>query len=320
MKKTALIFLAATLVACSNSAESENAESAAAGSPARLGKTIQLISKPNQDERTIRAMTNAANEAAKRFDFKVEVAVPTSPGDSLKLLKSMAGQSDIAGVVVVSNSAKMGKALSQVSSTGIPVVGIGDNSAAALPFGALGFVGTTDAGTGSAVGSRFKAANKKKLLCITSTSSQKSREVVLCRAAGDILKNSSVISIKVSDKESVERLRKAIAGDKDIDAVLLANPKLLGTFNQAKDNIVRNLIVGVMGYSENLENQLRNGDILFMTDNQEAMQARYAVDMLGTFLTTAGRVGNGTPVLTGPDIVTSATIDAVVLARRQLLR
>jgi hypothetical protein len=65
---------------------------------------------------------------------------------------------------------------------------------------------------------------------------------------------------------------------------------------------------------------LRNGNILFMTDDQEAMQARYAVDMLGTFLTTAGRVGNGNPVLTGPDLVTAATVDAVVLARKDLLR
>lgn len=321
MKKLIALIAVLALAGCADDAEVLNIQTETNESETvSLGKEIHILTKPNQDERTVSAMERAAKEAADRFDYQIIISTPTSASDALKKLRDLASQSEIGGVIVASDSAKMGKALSKVSATGIPTVGIGDNSAASLPFGALGFVGVTDSGTGTAVGSRFKAANKKKLLCITSTSATKSREVVLCRAAGEILKNSSVISVKVSAAAAPENIRKAIAGDKQIDSILLANPKLIGIFNKAKEKVVRNLVVGVLGYSETLENELRNGNILFMTDNQEAMQVRYAVDMLGTFLTTAGRVGNGSPVLTGPDIVTAATIDAVVLARQQLLR
>lgn len=321
MKKFALVLTLFIVASCANDAEVLNiqTETVEAEQPV-LGDKIQIITQPNQDDRTVLAMQRAAEESAERFGYQIEIVTPTSASDALKKLREIANLEGIGGAVVASNSAKMGKALSQVSAGGVPIVGIGDNAAAALPFGALGFVGVTDGGTGNSVGSRFKAANKKKLLCITSTSASKSREVVLCRAAGEILKSSSVISVKVSAEAAPENIRKAIAGDKDVDAILLANPKLISVFNKAKENIVRNLTVGVLGYSDTLENELRNGNILFMTDNQEAMQVRYAIDMLGTFLTTAGRVGNGTPVLTGPDIVTAATIDAVVLARQQLLR
>jgi simple sugar transport system substrate-binding protein len=321
MKKLIAVALLSILAACANDAEVLNIQTENSDAQSYvMGKSIFILTEPNQDERTVSAMQSAAEEAAERFDYKIEVLVPTSQSDAIKKLKNLSTDSDIAGVVVAADSAKMGNALSQISKQGIPAVGIGENSAAALPYGALGFVGVTDAGTGNAVGSRFKALNKKKLLCITSTSASRSREVVLCKAAGQILKSSAVISVKVSAKAAPETIRKAIAGDKNVDAILLANPKLTGVFNKARSGIVRKLTVGVMGYSETLESELRSGNILFMTDNQEAMQARYAVDMLGTFLTTAGRVGNGTPVLTGPDIVTAATIDAVVLARKQLLR
>ncbi len=321
MKKLTLIFVLLLVASCANDAEILNIQTETDKTETvTLGKEIHVLTKPNQDERTVLAMQRAAEEAAERFDYKIVIATPTSATDALKKLRDLENAPDIGGVIVASDGAKMGKALSQVSAAGIPSVGIGDNPAAALPFGALGFVGVTDSGTGNSVGSRFKAANKKKLLCITSTSASKSQEVVLCRAAGDILNSSSVISVKVSAKAAPENIRKAIAGDKQVDAILLANPKLIGVFNKARENVVRNLTVGILGYSESLENELRNGNILFMTDNQEAMQVRYAVDMLGTFLTTAGRVGNGTPILTGPDIVTAATVDAVVLARQQLLR
>lgn len=321
MKKIWLLAIALLLTACANNTDVLNVQTEQVEQNTfTVGKNIYLITKPNQDERTVKAMETAAKQAAERFNYEVEIYTPTSAADAVNNLKSIPGKENIAGIVIAADGAKMGKTLSQVSGTGIPIVGIGENSAAALPFGALGFVGVTDAGTGNAVGSRFKALNKKNLLCITSTSAAKSREVALCREAGNILKSSAVISVKVSAKAAPESIRKAIAGDKDVDAILLANPKLIGIFNKARENVVRNLIVGVMGYSETLENELRNSQILFMTDNQEAMQARYAVDMLGTFLTTAGRVGNGTPVLTGPDIVTAATIDAVVLARKQYQR
>lgn len=321
MKRFLILVLALALTGCANDAEVLNIQTEDNGTkPVALGKVIHILTKPNQDQRTVLAMEAAAKQAAERFDYQIEISVPTSTTDALKQLRSLQSGENLGGVVVASDNAKMGKALSKVSALGIPTVGIGDNAAAALPFGALGFVGVTDAGTGNAVGSRFKAANKKKLLCITSTSASKSREVVLCKAAGELLKSSVVISVKAAAKAAPENIRKAIAGDKEIDSVLLANPKLISTFNKAKENIVRDLTVGVLGYSESLEGELRNGNILFMTDNQEAMQVRYAVDMLGTFLTTAGRVGNGTPVLTGPDIVTAATVDAVVLARKDLLR
>jgi simple sugar transport system substrate-binding protein len=321
MKKFWVLVFALLLTACADNTDVLKIQTEQEQEiPSTFGNNIYLITKPNQDDRTVTAMEAAAKQAAERFGFEVEIYTPTSVNDAVKNLKAISVDETTAGVVIAADGAKMGKALSQVSGTGVPVVGIGENSAAALPFGALGFVGVTDSGTGNAVGSRFKALNKTKLLCVTSTSASKSREVVLCRAAGEILKSSAVISVKVSAKAAPENIRKAIAGDKDIDAILLANPKLIGTFNQARENIVRDLTVGVMGYSETLENELRNGQILFMTDNQEAMQARYAVDMLGTFLTTAGRVGNGTPVLTGPDIVTAATVDAVVLARKQYQR
>lgn len=318
-----LIFLIATLLlaSCANDADvlSIQTETLPPENVA-LGKTVHILTQPNEDPRTVLAMEAAAKQAAERFDFKIEISVPTSASDALKQLRALTDQPEIGGAIVASQSAKMGKALSRVSAAGIPTIGIGDNAAAALPFGALGFVGVTDTGTGNAVGSRFKAANKKTLLCITSTSASKSREVVLCRAAGEVLESSSVISVKVSAKAAPENIRKAIASDKSVDSILLANPKLIATFNKARENIVRDLTVGVLGYSPTLENELRNGNILFMTDDQEAMQARYAVDMLGTFLTTAGRVGNGNPVLTGPDLVTAATVDAVVLARKDLLR
>jgi simple sugar transport system substrate-binding protein len=321
MKRLGLLLAGLLLAACANDAEVLNIQTEdKQPEPVALGKVIQIITQPNQDERTALAIEAAADQAAERFGYEIQISVPTSSADALKQLRNSTDVPDLGGVIVASDGAKMGKALSKVSQTGIPVVGIGDNSAAALPFGALGFVGVTDVGIGDAVGSRFKVANKSKLLCITSTSALKSREVALCRSIGEKLKSSVVVSVKVSASGAPENIRKAIAGDKEIDSVLLANPKLMSVFQQAQENIVRDLTIGVLGYSDKLESDLRNGNILFMTDNQEAMQVRYAVDMLGTFLTTAGRIGNGNPVLTGPDIVTAATIDAVVLARKDLLR
>lgn len=322
MKRLVLLFLSLTLLAgCADDAEVLNIQTEEKETQrVALGKAIQIITQPNQDQRTVLAMEAAAKQAAERFGYEIEILVPTSSADALKKLKETQLNSELGGVIVASDGAKMGKALAKVSQSGIPVVGIGDNSAAALPFGALGFIGVTDVGIGETVGYRFKAANKKKILCITSTSASRSREVVLCQAAGEKLNSSVVISVKVSAAAAPENIRKAISGDKEIDSVLLANPKLIGVFQRAQENVVRDLTVGVLGYSEKLEAELRNGNILFMTDNQEAMQVRYAVDMLGTFLTTAGRIGNGTPVLTGPDIVTAATVDAVVLARKDLLR
>jgi len=320
MRKLCLVLLTTILVACSNNdalnVQVEKNES----KPIILGTDVYVIIDNKADERTLEAMTRAAREAGERFGFEIKVIQPTGADDLVKQINSLKGITGIGGAVIAAKGVPAGEAIAELASTGIPIVGIGTNSAAVLPYGGIGFVGVTDEGIGKAIALKFKALGLKKLICVATQGKDSEREQRICGSVADYLSGVETVSVKVTNKNSPEILRKAIAGDKEIDCMLVMNTALMSTVNQTRGLITRDLSVGLIGYEESREREVRSGELLFMTDNQDAMQARYAVDMLGTFTTTAGIIGNGTPVLTGPDIVTAAKVDAVSLSRKDFNR
>jgi len=196
---------------------------------------------------------------------------------------------------------------------GIPVITLNSGSDKFKDLGAITHVGQDETVAGNGAGEKFKAAGKKKLLCVMQEQSNVGLQA-RCDGAKETF-GGEVVNITTSGDAdpttSQSEIKAALDADPAIDAVFATGPIGAVLARDAVKELGRDIMIGAVDLSSDLLDAIDAGDIAFTIDQQQYLQGYLSVVFLYLNVTNKNTVGGGLPVYTGPGFVTKDNVAAV---------
>jgi simple sugar transport system substrate-binding protein len=255
---------------------------------------------------------NGAVQAGKDLDAKVTYNAEGDPAGQAKLIDNAVAQKTDGLVVSMANPPALKASIERAVKAGIPVVTINSGEAESAHYGAIGHVGQNEALAGEAAGKRFKAAGKKKLLCVIHEAGNIGQNQ-RCKGAekgfGGPTRTLQVDIANPTDTQS--RIKGQLQTDKSIDAVLALNSQVAARASTAVGDTGSKAQVATFDLNEDVVKGIKEDRILFAVDQQQYEQGYLPVVMLKLYLANANTVGGGGPVLTGPGFVDKSNVDTI---------
>lgn len=196
---------------------------------------------------------------------------------------------------------------------GIPVITMNSGSDLFKDLGAITHVGQDETVAGNGAGEKFKAAGKKKLLCVMQEQSNVGLEA-RCNGAEETF-GGEVVKITTSGDAdpttSQSEIKAALDADADIDAIFATGPIGAVLARDTVKELGRDVMIGAVDLSTDLLDAIEAGEIAFTIDQQQYLQGYLSVVFLYLNATNKNTVGGGLPVYTGPGFVTTDNVSAV---------
>ncbi|MEY4338929.1 MAG: hypothetical protein RLZ14_779 [Actinomycetota bacterium] len=196
---------------------------------------------------------------------------------------------------------------------GIPVITMNSGSDKFKDLGAITHVGQDETVAGNGAGEKFKAAGKKKLLCVMQEQSNVGLQA-RCDGAKETF-GGEVVNITTSGDAdpttSQSEIKAALDADPAIDAIFATGPIGAVLARDAAKELGRDVMIGAVDLSSDLLDSIEAGDIAFTIDQQQYLQGYLSVVFLYLNVTNKNTVGGGLPVYTGPGFVTKDNVAAV---------
>ena len=196
---------------------------------------------------------------------------------------------------------------------GIPVITMNSGSDKFKDLGAITHVGQDETVAGNGAGEKFKAAGKKKLLCVMQEQSNVGLQA-RCDGAKETF-GGEVVNITTSGDAdpttSQSEIKAALDADPAIDAVFATGPIGAVLARDAVKELGRDIMIGAVDLSSDLLDAIDAGEIAFTIDQQQYLQGYLSVVFLYLNVTNKNTVGGGLPVYTGPGFVTKDNVAAV---------
>ncbi|MFM7687270.1 MAG: sugar ABC transporter substrate-binding protein [Actinomycetota bacterium] len=196
---------------------------------------------------------------------------------------------------------------------GIPVITMNSGSDLFKELGAITHVGQDETVAGNGAGEKFKAAGKKKLLCVMQEQSNVGLEA-RCNGAEETFGGEVVKLTTSGDADpttSQSEIKAALDADADIDAIFATGPIGAVLARDAVKELGRDVVIGAVDLSTDLLDAIEAGEIAFTIDQQQYLQGYLSVVFLYLNSTNKNTVGGGLPVYTGPGFVTADNVSAV---------
>ncbi|TKV61739.1 sugar ABC transporter substrate-binding protein [Nakamurella flava] len=236
---------------------------------------------------------------------------PQAAGQSTLIQNNVDAKVDGIATTLVTPDALAG-AVKAATDAKIPVVGFNSGIDQYKQLGALMYFGSDETLAGQTVGQKLVDNGAKKTLCVIQAEGSVALEA---RCAGVKDKDSSTENLQVNgaDIASVQSTIQAkLQQDPSIDSIVtLGAPIALAAIQSAKDAGSSAKVV-TFDLNADVAKAVKDGTISFSVDQQPYLQGYLAVDSLWLYLTNGNTIGGGEPTLTGPAIVDSSNIDAIL--------
>lgn len=194
----------------------------------------------------------------------------------------------------------------------IPLVGFNSGIDQWKELGALMYFGSDENLAGAAVGDKLNALGAKHPLCVIQAQGSVALEA---RCAGVKAKIAGTENLQVNGADTADMtatMQAKLQQDPSIDYVVtLGAPVALAALQSASGANSQAKVV-TFDLNADAAKAIKDGKILFSVDQQPYLQGYEAVDSLWLYLTNRNVLGGGLPVLTGPSIVDSENIDAIL--------
>ncbi|HLR84265.1 MAG TPA: sugar ABC transporter substrate-binding protein [Nocardioidaceae bacterium] len=300
---------ALTLTACSGTGqEDEGAESAE-----DLDLEVAVVTHGAPNDAFWSVVKSGADRAGE--DLGVDVEYNSDPDVTKQAeLVDAAVAEDVDGVVVsMANPDGLEKSVKAAIDAGVPVITINSGIQESKQFGAITHVGQSETIAGEAAGEKFNELGAKKLICVIHEAGNTGLEQ-RCAGAQKTF-NGAMQNLQVDGADTSKaknQIQSAVQADDSIDGVLALNAQVALGAVQAVDGANGNVQIGTFDLSEDLIEQIQDGNVAFAVDQQPYTQGYLGVQFLYLYAINGNEIGGGKPVYSGPALVTEENADEVL--------
>jgi len=300
---------ALTLTACSGTGqEDEGAESAE-----DLDLEVAVVTHGAPNDAFWSVVKSGADRAGE--DLGVDVEYNSDPDVTKQAeLVDAAVAEDVDGVVVsMANPDGLEKSVKAAIDAGVPVITINSGIQESKQFGAITRVGQSETIAGEAAGEKFNELGAKKLICVIHEAGNTGLEQ-RCAGAQKTF-NGAMQNLQVDGADTSKaknQIQSAVQADDSIDGVLALNAQVALGAVQAVDGANGNVQIGTFDLSEDLIEQIQDGNVAFAVDQQPYTQGYLGVQFLYLYAINGNAMGGGKPVYSGPALVTEENADEVL--------
>ena len=203
-------------------------------------------------------------------------------------------------------------AVTAATSAKIPLVGFNSGIDQYKQLGALMYFGSDETLAGNTVGAKIKTEGGKHPLCVIQAQGSVALEARCAGVKAQIAATEN-LDVNGADDNSVKSTIQAkLAADPSIDYIVtLGAPVALDAVSSVSAANSKAKIV-TFDLNADAAKDIQSKTIDFAVDQQPYLQGYLAVDSLWLYLTNGNDIGGGKAVLTGPSIVDSSNIAAIL--------
>jgi simple sugar transport system substrate-binding protein len=303
------------LAACSSEGGAQDSGGGGGGGGAGAADqefTVAMITHEAPGDTFWDKIRNGAEAAAANHNITLNYSNDPDAGNQATLIQNQVS-SEVDGLAVtMPNPDAIGPAAQAAVEAGIPTVAFNAGGDAYKDFGLLMYFGSNEDLAGQSVGTKISQDNPGKTICIIQEQGQVQLET-RCAGVAKTSPGTEVLYVNGRDLPSVQQTIGAkLQQDPSVanvvalgaDIALAAQKSIADAGSQAQ--------VATFDLNADVAQQIQDGGIAFTVDQQPYVQGYMAVTSLWLNLTNGNDIGGGAPVLTGPSIVDSSNIDAIL--------
>lgn len=313
-KKVAIAVVAAAAVAAALAGCSKNSSSASSTNSA-----IKICVYTHGDGGTFWTVAqNGAEAAAKQLGVTLDYQ--GSSNDSAKQAQTIeagvkGGCQGIAASAPDPSAIKT--AMLDAKAANIPTVTLNSGSTSFQSLGAFTHFGQDEGVAGEAAGTQLNTLGVTNVLCPIQEAAN-SGLTDRCNGVAKTFKG-TVTQLNVdgalADPTGAQaKIKAALDANPSIDGVIALNADVAtgSVLPAVQAESGRKIQIGTFDMSNDALKDIKAGTISFAIDQQQYAQGYFAVMALFQAITNGIEIGGGLPVATGPSLVTSSNVDAVI--------
>lgn len=295
--------------------ESASATPASDGDPDRR-LTFAVVTHGTVGDPFWDGVKTGAEDAGAVTDAEIDYQSDPDASAQARLVDAAVSAAVDGLIVSMPDPDALSEPMARASEAGIPVITINEGAERSAEFGALTHVGQSDVDAGRGAGQRLRDAGVTTLLCVIQDSGDQTLEQ-RCQGAAEGFggTDTSVINLAVNGGNltaAETTIVSELTAEPRIDGVLTLSAAVASAAAAALENTGSAATLATFEAGTDVQQAIRDGQILFAVDQQEYLQGYLPVVFLGLFVRTGTIAGAGQPVPTGPRYVTRDNVDTVM--------
>jgi simple sugar transport system substrate-binding protein len=277
------------------------------------GYTIAVVTHGGAGDSFWSIVKAGAEKGGKDMGDEVTYFSDSDPQKQSQLIDLAVNQKVDGLVVSMANPSALKSSVQRAVQAGIPVITINSGGAESKSFGAINHVGSDESVAGTAVGTQLKAIGLKNVLCVIHEAGNVELEQ-RCAAVKAALGAGTVINLKFDNNAlpaAQSTIRAKLQADKSIDGMVTLGGQIATVAATAIAGAGSKAKLATFDLDADVAKSIQTGKILFAVDQQPYLQGYLPVTMLTLYKSNLNVVGGGSPVLTGPTLVTKINAAAI---------
>ncbi|SHN83341.1 monosaccharide ABC transporter substrate-binding protein, CUT2 family (TC 3.A.1.2.-) [Geodermatophilus obscurus] len=275
--------------------------------------TIAMVTHEAPGDTFWDKIRNGAEAAAANHNITLNYSADPDAGRQATLVQN-AIDSGVDGLAVtLPTPDAIGPAAQDAVDAGIPVVAFNAGGDAYRDFGVSMYFGSNEDLAGQAVGTQLaETGSTGKTVCVIQEQGQVQLET-RCAGVAKTYPDTEILYVNGRDLPSVQQTIGAkLQQDPSVTAIVALGADIALASQQSKDDVGSQAAIATFDLNQDVAQQIQSGGIAFSVDQQPFVQGYMAVTSLWLNITNGNDIGGGGPVLTGPSIVDSSNIDAIL--------
>ncbi len=302
------------LVACGGGEQEGGQESGGQGLVAREDISIEFVTHATPDPFWV-VVQNGVNKAAEDLGVNVEYRELQSydiPELQRNLESAIAAEPDGLAVSIPDPSA-LSDTIREATEAGIPVIVLNSGEDAWRDVGALTYVGQTEFDAGVAAGERMAEADVQSALCINHEQGNAALDDRCSGFAEGLGGDVEQVAVTTDPTAARNGIRTALRQNEDVDGLLTLNPGVADQGLRALEESGRSeeITFATFDLSPSVLEAVRDGEMLFATDQQQFLQGYLPVVLLTNYIQYGVSPVN-TAIPTGPAFITEDNAEQVI--------
>lgn len=275
------------------------------------GYHIYLITHGSNGDPFWNIVKNGAQKASQDMGDTVNYENNPDPSAQAQLINTAINQHADGIIVSLANPAALKLSIEKAEESHIPVITINSGNDDSKGLGAIEHIGQDENIAGKQAGERLKGMNVTHLLCVLSDSGNIG-QTKRCQGAEEGLQGRKVDRLQV-DIGNIDAAKNAIKArlqsDSSIDSILTLNASIGHIATLAKKELNSQQVVSTFDLSDDVVQDIKQGQLNFAIDQQPYLQGYLSVQFLTLYKDNNNIVGGGSPILTGPSFIDKSNID-----------
>jgi simple sugar transport system substrate-binding protein len=285
----------------------ESASSATAGRAAVSTPrwTFAMVTHSGDGDTFWDIVQNGAKQAAAKDNVNFLYSHDDQAQQQAQLVDAAVDKKVDGLIVTLAKPDAMKAAVARAEAAGIPVITVNSGSAESKKFGALAHIGQDETIAGQAVGDELNKRGRKNALCVVHEQGNVGLEQRCDGVRSHFKGTLGKLYVNGTDMPDVQaHIESKLQADPSIDTIVTLGAPFADAAAKAEQAAGSKAEIDTFDLNAKVAAGLRDGSLGFAVDQQPYLQGYEAVDLLWLYKYNDDTLGGGSPVLTGPQIIT----------------